>query len=253
SALVPFMSDLKPPSQNRPGAAPSRRRTAIPRAAIPVPTFKNFRQRSLIWGTRLWAHGFVGRVSPPAAIEYKDARAANKPTRVEGMASVSNDDSHAHPRTLASATVLQIVPVLREEPVARAALDVASALVESGARALVAAEEGPLVAELTAFGGEWVPLANATVNPFKLRRGARILGRLIASEGVDIVHAQSVGGAWIAKMAAAGAPGWLVTTLLDVPASGLRGYWAGALARGDWVITPSNFAAAPVMTRYKIP
>lgn len=169
------------------------------------------------------------------------------------MASVSNDDSHAHPRTLASATVLQIVPALREEPVARAALDVASALVESGARALVAAEEGPLVAELTACGGEWVPLANATINPFKLRRGARILGRLIASEGVDIVHAQSVGGAWIAKMAAARTPVWRVTTLLDVPASGLRGYWAGALARGDWVITPSNFAAAPVMTRYKIP
>jgi len=169
------------------------------------------------------------------------------------MASVSNDDSHVRPRTLASATVLQIVPALREEPVARAALDVACALAQSGARALVAAEEGPLVAELTACGGEWVPLVNATINPFKLRRGARILGRLIASEGVDIVHAQSVGGAWIANMAAARIPVRVVSTLLDVPASGLRGYWAGALARGDWVITPSNFAAAPVMARYKIP
>ncbi|HEX4829149.1 MAG TPA: glycosyl transferase, partial [Xanthobacteraceae bacterium] len=133
------------------------------------------------------------------------------------MASVSNDDSHAHPRTLASATVLQIVPALREEPVARAALNVACALVESGARGLVAAEEGPLVAELTACGGEWVPLENATINPFKVRRGARILGRLIASEGVDIVHAQSIGGAWIANMAAARIPVSLVTTLLDVP------------------------------------
>src|SRR5262249_27484128 len=171
----------------------------------------------------------------------------------EGMASVSNDDSHAHPRTLADATVLQIVPALREEPVARAALNVASALVQSGARALVAAEDGPLVAELTACGGDWVPLVNATVNPFKLRRGARVLERLIFSEQVDIVHAQSVGGAWIANMAAARMPVRLVTTLLDVPALGLRGYWAGALARGDWVITPSNFAAAPVMARYKIP
>jgi len=48
------------------------------------------------------------------------------------MASVSNDDSHVRPRTLASATVLQIVPALREEPVARAALDVACALAQSG-------------------------------------------------------------------------------------------------------------------------
>jgi glycosyltransferase involved in cell wall biosynthesis len=169
------------------------------------------------------------------------------------LASVHNDDSHAPPHTLADATVLQIVPALREEPVARTALDVASALVQSGARALVAAEEGPLVGELTAFGGEWAPLVNATVNPLKLRRSARALERLIASEHVDIVHAQSVGGAWIARMAAARIPVRLVTTLLDVPASGLRGYWAGALARGDWVITPSNFAAAPAMARHKIP
>ena len=54
-------------------------------------------------------------------------------------------------------------------------------------------------------------------------------------------------------MAAARIPVRVVSTLLDVPASGVRGYWAGALARGDWVITPSNFAAAPVMARYKIP
>jgi glycosyltransferase involved in cell wall biosynthesis len=94
---------------------------------------------------------------------------------------------------------------------------------------------------------------NATVNPFKLRRSARTLERLIASEHVDIVHAQSIGGAWIARMAAARISVRLVTTLLDVPASGLRGYWAGALARGDWVIAPSNFAAAPVMARHKIP
>jgi len=166
---------------------------------------------------------------------------------------VHNDDSPAPPRTLADATVLQIVPALREEPVARTALNVAAALVQSGARALVAGEEGPLVGELTAFGGEWAPLVNATLNPFKLRRSARIVERLIASEHVDIVHAQSVGGAWIASMAARRIQVLLVTTLLDVPASGLRGYWAGALARGDWVITPSNFAAAPVTARHKIP
>ena len=167
---------------------------------------------------------------------------------------MSNDDRQAHPPTLVGATVLQIVPALREEPVARTALEVAAALRQAGARALVAAEEGPLVGELTASGGEWVPLVNATLNPFRLRRSARAVERLIASERIDIVHAQSAGGAWIASLAAARIPVRLVTTLLDVPpASGLRGYWAGALARGDWVITPSNFAAAPLVARYNIP
>jgi glycosyltransferase involved in cell wall biosynthesis len=167
---------------------------------------------------------------------------------------VSNDDRQAQRPTLVGATILQIVPALREEPVARTALDVAGSLRQAGARGLVAAEEGPLVAELTARGGEWVPLVNATLNPFRLRRSARALERLIASERIDIVHAQSAGGAWIASLAAGRIAVRLVTTLLDVPpASRLRGYWASALARGDWVVTPSNFAAAPMVTRYDIP
>src|SRR6476619_2243842 len=178
-----------------------------------------------------------------------------RPVTTEEVSSVSNesDDTHAPPRTLAGATILQIVPALREEPSARAALTVAAALLQSGARALVAAEDGPLASELKAFGGEWVPLVNATANPLKLRRSAHTLEQLIASEHVDIVHAQSVGGAWIASMAAAQIAVWLVTTLPDVPVtSGLRAYWAGALARGDRVITPSNCAAASVAARYQL-
>src|SRR5215468_6630213 len=117
------------------------------------------------------------------------------------MGPVSNDygDTHVPPRTLAGATILQIVPALREEPVARTAVNVAHALLQSGARALIAAEDGPLVNELKAFGGEWVPLVTATVNPFKLRRGAKVLEQLIAAERVDIVHAQSTGSAWSAN------------------------------------------------------
>ena len=163
-------------------------------------------------------------------------------------------DTHVSPRTLAGATILQIVPTLHEEPAARTSVDVAHALLQSGARALIASEDGPLVAELKAFGGEWVPLVNDTVNPFKLRSAARMLEQLIATERVDIVHAHSVGGAWSANMAAAQIAVWLVTTLPDVPAvAGLRAYWAGALARGDRVITPSNFAAAPIVARYDLP
>ncbi len=106
----------------------------------------------------------------------------------------------------------------------------------------------------TASRGEWIPLVNATVNPFLLRKSARTLERLITSERIDIVHAQSGGGAWIANMAAARIAVWIVTTLPDVPpVSRLHAYWAAALARGDWVITPSNFAAAPILARHNIP
>jgi glycosyltransferase involved in cell wall biosynthesis len=169
---------------------------------------------------------------------------------------VSTDhyDTHASPHTLAGATILQIVPALREEPVARTALIVAAGLLQAGTRALVAAEDGPLAAELQALGGEFIPLVNATANPLKLWQGARKLEGLIASEHIEVVHAQSIGGAWIASTAAAKVAVWLVTTLPDVPAPpGLRAYWAGALARGDRVIAPSNYAAAPVAARYGLP
>jgi glycosyltransferase involved in cell wall biosynthesis len=160
-------------------------------------------------------------------------------------------EQHASPRSLAGATILQVVPALREEPVARTAVDVAHALLRAGARAMIAGTDGPLAAELKTAGGEWVPLVNDTMNPLRVRSSARRLERLIASERIDIVHAQSVGGAWSAQMAAAQIAVWLVTTLPDVPAvSGWRAWWASALARGDRVITPSQFAAAPVIGRY---
>src|SRR5215467_10831556 len=256
---MPRMSDLKPPSQRRPGAAPGRCRTAMRRVVFWVPTLRNFRQRSVIWGHHPGRSARPAcRVSPHAAAECKsaDRESVRRPAAGQGWGSVSNGygDNHVPPRTLAGATILQIVPALREEPVARTAVNVAHALLQSGARALIAADDGPLVSELKAFGGEWVPLVNATINPFRLRNGARTVEQLIASERVDIVHAQSVGGAWIANMAAAQIAVWLVTTLPDVPAtSGLRAYWAGALARGDRVITPSNYAAGPVMARYELP
>jgi glycosyltransferase involved in cell wall biosynthesis len=174
----------------------------------------------------------------------------------EGSTAVSDgfEGTHVPRRTLAGATILQIVPALNEEPNSRAAVNVAFALLQGGARALVAADDGPLVGELRACGGEWIELPNATANPFRLRKNARVLENLIAAERIDIVHAQSAGGAWSARAAAARIAVWLVTTLPDAPATGRR--WpaslARALAQGDRIIAPSSYAAAPVMERHGI-
>jgi glycosyltransferase involved in cell wall biosynthesis len=179
-----------------------------------------------------------------------------RPESGEKDGSVSNayGDTQEAVRTLAGATILQIVPALREGPVARTALNVAQALLQWGARAMIAAEEGPLAAELKSFGGEWIPLVNDTANLFKLRRSARVLEELIAGERVDIVHAQSAGGAWCAHLAASQIAVWLVTTLPDVPPkSRLRAFWASSLARGDRVIAPSSFVATAMMERYRLP
>ena len=163
------------------------------------------------------------------------------------------DDRAAPRRTLAGATILQIVPALQEEPAARSAVNVAHVLLRAGARAMIAADGGPLVNELTAAGAEWIPMVNASVNPFRLRSNARKLEALIAHERVDIVHAYDAGAAWSARIAASQIAVWLVTTLPDVPIyAGMRGRYAGALAQGDRIIAPSNYAAAPIVNRYGV-
>jgi glycosyltransferase involved in cell wall biosynthesis len=157
-------------------------------------------------------------------------------------------------RTLAGETVLQIVPALREEPSARAAVNVAHSLLQAGARALIAAQDGPLVDELRAFGGEWIALRNATVNPLRLWQNARVLEELIAAERVDIVHAYGAGGAWSARVASARIAVWLVISLPDAPPTGggWRHPFLGALAQGDRIIAPSIHAAKLMTRRFGI-
>ena len=76
-----------------------------------------------------------------------------------------------------------------EEPAARSAVNIAHVLLRAGARALVAAEGGPLVNELTTAGGEWIPMVERqrqSVAAAAQRARARAADR---AERVDIVHA----------------------------------------------------------------
>ena len=76
---------------------------------------------------------------------------------------------------LAGRTILQIIPELNAGGAERTTIDVAAALVASGARALVACEGGRLVSELQARGGLWIPFPAKTKNPLKM---ALNVGRL---------------------------------------------------------------------------
>jgi glycosyltransferase involved in cell wall biosynthesis len=183
-------------------------------------------------------------VSPPTDLKGKRLSAANSASGPRPQA-----------RTLAGATILQIVPVLREEPHAYAAVDTARTLLQAGARAMVAGDGGPLVGELRAFGGEWIPMASETANPLTLRRNTRTIAEMVATERVDIVHALTPSAAWSALMARGRLPFRLVTSFgdrLDAPNWLMRKY-ASALAKGDRIIAPSSFIAHAMIERYRIP
>ena len=157
-------------------------------------------------------------------------------------------------RALPGATVLQILPALVNEPWARGAVTIASALLRSGARAIIASEGGRYVGELQAIGGEWIYMPTTTQNPFTLRRNARRFYDLIKSERVDIVHAYSGPSAWSARAAMRNADSWLVTTFTGSPAprfqAGTR--FQRALARADRVLVDSAYAAEIVSAHYGI-
>lgn len=166
-----------------------------------------------------------------------------------------NQPGRSAPRTLAGATILQIVPALTDDQAARNVISLALALLRSGARALVAGAGGPLVGELQALGGEWAALARTSFNPFTLRANARALEQVITTERVDLVHAHSAAGAWAALTAIRRTPSWLVTSYFGAPPPRIspRNLHAGALAQGNRVITHSAFAADLIVARHDTP
>jgi glycosyltransferase involved in cell wall biosynthesis len=165
-----------------------------------------------------------------------------------------NPGARTSSRSLAGTTILQVVPALHDEPAGHAAIGIAFMLLQSGARAIVAGDEGSLVKDLCAFGGEWVPMINDTINPLRIRQNARQLANLISAERIDIVHAQSAGGAWSALAATKRMPVFLVTSFADRLATHS---WGGAwfrrsLARGDRVIAPSGYISRAMIERYQL-
>ncbi len=169
--------------------------------------------------------------------------------------SIDFSQSPASQRTLAGATVLQIIPVLRDDPIGRSAVAVAIALLGVGARAIIAADRGSLATELQAIGGEWLPFVSDTRNPIKARRNAQILQEVIVSERIDIVHTQGASAAWSALTATFHQPVWLITHLPDVPPTGskLLSLFQSAATKGDRIIAPSHYAATAICERYKVP
>ena len=152
-------------------------------------------------------------------------------------------DRAAHP--LAGVTVLQIIPGLDLNPMARGAIEIAAALGAAGARALVACAGGRMKGELQAKGGVFVPFPSRTNNPFAMALNMRRLARLIAAENADIVHVRSRALAWVAYGATRLTKTPFVTTFPSVRegSNPIARRYNSVLARGDVVLAESNFAA----------
>ena len=108
---------------------------------------------------------------------------------------------------------------------------------------------------MTAVGGEVIAFPAATKNPLKLLANARAIRRMVATEGVDLIHARSRAPAWSALLAARRAAVPFVTTYHGAygETNALKKLYNSVMARGDVVIANSRYTADLIASRYATP
>lgn len=145
---------------------------------------------------------------------------------------------------LAGRTILQIVPPRAAGGDERGTLAVAAALVEAGARPLVASDSAELASEVQAVGGLHIPFPASSKNPLAMALNVRRLARVLESERIDLVHARSRAAAWVALGACRKLKLPLVTSIVgDGPTGKPRSSFEAAVGEGVFVIVSSQFAA----------
>ncbi|HEY1856696.1 glycosyltransferase family 4 protein [Acidocella sp.] len=149
-------------------------------------------------------------------------------------------------------TILQVLPKLDTGGAERVVIEIAEAIHATGHKVLIACAGGVLSAVARRAGAEIVEMPLDTKSPFKMRRNARRLKKLIAQRDVQLVHAHSRAPAWSAWWAtqATGTP--FVTTYHGSygEKSTLKRRYNAVMARGDRVIAVSHFIAGLIRTRY---
>ena len=152
-------------------------------------------------------------------------------------------------------TILIAVPTLDGGAADIGALGLVRILASAGHRAIVASQAGRLVADVTAVGGEFIPLNLASNNPFRILRGAAVLNRIAHEHQCDAIHALGRSAAWSAYLAAR-------TRGIPFLTSWYKGFrdqnifkhlYNGVMARGDRVVAVSEQIAQLINDRYGMP
>lgn len=149
-------------------------------------------------------------------------------------------------------TVLQVVPALEIGGAERGTIDVATALVAAGWRALVVSQGGRMVADLEDAGAQHITLPMASKNPLQMAINTRSLRHIIERENVNIIHARSRAPAWSAYFAAGQADITFITTYQSIYSETfpLKRLYNSVMARGQVTIANSDYTAAIIQERH---
>ncbi|MEZ5854559.1 MAG: glycosyltransferase family 4 protein [Hyphomicrobiaceae bacterium] len=152
-------------------------------------------------------------------------------------------------------TILQIVPRLDTGGAELSAIEITQALVQAGARAIVATEGGRLAGRISELGGELLIMSAASKNPVRMAANAVHLAKIVKREGVCLLHARSRAPAWSARWAAQRCAIPFVTTYHGAYAENgaAKRLYNSVMARADRVIANSQYTADLIKQRYATP
>src|SRR5690349_13899028 len=177
------------------------------------------------------------------------------PPEADRRANADDDQSGTPAGAHASGAVLIVVPTLDGGAADAGAAQVAGILAKAGHRAVVVSRAGRLVADVTAAGGEFVPLNVSSNNPVVILRNAFILTRIARERRCIAIHAFGRAAAW---------SGFIAARLCRIPfvTSWYKGFreqnifkrlYNRIMARGDFVIASSEQIAQLINDRYGTP
>jgi glycosyltransferase involved in cell wall biosynthesis len=149
---------------------------------------------------------------------------------------------------------LQVIPELETGGAEQTTLDVATAVMAAGGRAIVATHGGRMTKALTQSGGRVEILNVRSKNPLTILANAFALARLIRRQNVHVIHARSRAPAISAYLAArlAGVP--FVATYHGVynAHSFLKRWYNSVMTRGALTIANSDYTRDRVIATHKL-
>ncbi len=151
--------------------------------------------------------------------------------------------------------VLQVLPDMMPNGPARAAVDMAAAVVAAGGRAAVASGGGPLVVDLLRCGAAHILVPFHNTGTFARWSNIRRLVRAIRRHRISIIHARQPDSAWLALKAAETGGCWFTTTchgFHDASTAAARRYNA-VMAQASRVIAVSQTLAEHLRVHYPMP
>jgi glycosyltransferase involved in cell wall biosynthesis len=151
-----------------------------------------------------------------------------------------------------SVAVLLVVPTLDVGAAGAGAVELVRILASAGFRIIVVSRAGRLVTDITAAGGEFIPLDVSSNNPLLMLRNAIKLTRMVRDQQCRVIHAFGRAGAWSAIVAARMCRTPLVTSCYKGfrEQNIFKRFYNSIMARGDYVIASSEQIAQLINDRY---